>query len=693
MFLKKVQINKYRNFNNATITFQDGVNIIIGPNNAGKTNLLKVINLLDNVNENQGTVDDFNKNDLINNIEKYREKPPAIDITYYIKHVLNIDKHDDAILRLKNFILYNKDGHIVSNNDKDFIIDAAIMLKFEFNSKFLNNYKDEMKNVTQFEDFILALRKMIQYYSWNYYNTTSQQNIKKSDAQSIFNIDYVPADRNTGRLLPYTRKYVKQKVDNYDRKVNLQNLVSKTIREDLKDITETMTTLLEEGQSNIGITNGNNKIIPTFTYESSFEEHFKYILRDNDLKYEMPINNNGLGYNNLIQIYNIIKFRLNNDYNILLIEEPEAHLHPAMQYKLFKYLNELKQSDEQTKNKEGNNTGNGRVIKNQIFVTTHSPNISAAASIDNMISLKYCRDIEKKDYKVIAENLKDKFKKPEYLNSKKHLTKFLDVTRSDMMFAHKVILVEGLAEKLLVPAFAKLCGIDYELECNHISVVEVGGINFKHFLPLFNETSNKILCFRDCDYKYFDNGQLKNLSEYEEHLKQMEFIKSERIKIKDENGEYKVIECDFNEFKENNNIKFKTQKNYGSTFENELFLDNYNKKEVVKKLLKIVTPEALHKFIDDNGFNLQLWHDNCEDIKNAMTKKKINQIINPYSEKYSSLKDTDEKSLIEKVFFANLFLSYCKSAKGDLALNIVTSDLISELQIPQYIKEGLEWLK
>lgn len=58
----------------------------------------------------------------------------------------------------------------------------------------------------------------------------------------------------------------------------------------------------------------------------------------------MPIDHNGLGYNNLINIYMLIKLkelRVGKDFRILCLEEPEAHLHHAMQYKLFKYLKNL----------------------------------------------------------------------------------------------------------------------------------------------------------------------------------------------------------------------------------------------------------------------------------------------------------------------------------------------------------------
>lgn len=407
----------------------------------------------------------------------------------------------------------------------------------------------------------------------------------------------------------------------------------------------------------------------------------------------MPVNHNGLGYNNLIQIFNIIKFRLDMDYNILLIEEPEAHLHPAMQYKLFKYLSSLNEVKIQKDGTEEEETNNSRIIKNQIFVTTHSPNISAAANIDDMISLKYHRDERNNDYKVVAENLKNKFDKPEYKNSKRHLAKFLDVTRSDMLFAYKVILVEGLAEKLLLPAFAKKCGLDYELETNHISIVEVGGINFKHFLPVFEQESNKVLCIRDCDYKYIqDEGQLRELENYKKHIKELKFIKPEMVEDKDEAGNMTKKEVDIEKLFNPKYVEFITQKNYGSTFENELFIDNFNNGNIAKELLKLVAPNNLINFIENNVLTIQSWHTKSESIDNANTRKKVQSLMEPYFNAYQIHGEETQKT-IEAIFFANLFLSYGEKKKGDLALNILASNLMDELNVPLYIKDGLEWLQ
>lgn len=85
----------------------------------------------------------------------------------------------------------------------------------------------------------------------------------------------------------------------------------------------------------------------------------------------------------------------------------------------------------------------------------------------------------------LMEQFADKDGRIVKAEAKAHLTKFLDVTRSDMLFSDKVILVEGIAEKLLVPLFMEICGCSYEDE--HISIVEIGGKHFKYFVELLME--------------------------------------------------------------------------------------------------------------------------------------------------------------------------------------------------------------
>ena len=587
-----------------------------------------------------------------------------------IEHSLSLENFDDGILRVKNFIVYADDGKAVADTEGKYIINAEVELRYELDAKFLSEYRTAMSSVSNAKEFMLAMEKVIQFYSWGYYNTTSEKPIPKSEVSNIFSIDLIAADRQTESTLPQTRKYIKQKIDETEGEIDLKHKISDSINTDFGDVITMVKSSIETDENAIGISNGHHKIIPNFTYDSSFEQYFEFSLQDDELGYDIPMTNNGLGYNNLIQIFGVIKFKIDQDYNILLIEEPEAHLHPAMQYKLFQYLKTLKDkaADEDGK----------RTIKNQLFVTTHSPNISASADLNDMICLYYQRDKLASEFNVRAINLKTVFAEERFHAAREHLTKFLDVTRGDLLFTQKVILVEGLAEKLLMSAFSKKCGLDYETEYNHISVTEVGGVNLNHFLPLFLYNKNKVVCFRDCDFDYYEmdgkETRLTDLSCYTTYLSD---------------------ECDFlyDCFKGQDNIVLKTQCNYGSTFENELFLDNFDDKTVITSLFGLVAPKKLNDFISSHVFSIEEWNSHISTIRDQRTVKKVNKLLTIYYDKFSNVVSVEEKILIEKLFFANLFLSYVETAKGDFALQLLTSELLENVKVPKYIREGLEWLK
>ncbi len=265
--------------------------------------------------------------------------------------------------------------------------------------------------------------------------------------------------------------------------------------------------------------------------------------------------NNGLGYNNLINIYMLIKLseiQKGKDFRILCLEEPEAHLHPAMQYKLFKYLKKLDEDND---------------LNQQIFVTTHSSNISAVAGIDNMFMLAYERDRESPDCRQqsLAEQFKDNDDQTTVkAEAKAHLTKFLDVTRSDMLFADKIILVEGIAERLLMPLFMELYGCPYEDE--HISIVEIGGKHFGYFVELFNGNAvkKKVLCVTDNDFKWIDfdgDGKLRSYADYEAH---------EPAHIADLEKRFQST------------ISIFLLKRQGKTFEDEFFVTNLQNKDILQ---------------------------------------------------------------------------------------------------------------
>jgi len=668
MIINKIKVINYRNYKNTEINFNDGINIIVGANNSGKTNILHIISLLST--EHKLSIDDFNKNILFNEHTKYKEISPIIQIEYHIKHTMCYEKIDSGFTRLEKFIIYNENGDITNDEVKNFEINANVILKFELDPKYDDDYKKNMKNVSSYEEFSRGLKNFEQFYKVNFYNSISNEIIEKKAVNDIFNIELIDANRNIKDITDNTKKYVRNKMsDNKSKLDKLNNDINTNIKEGLKDITNSINEDIEKDQQDIGVSNGKNDFISTFEFDSDFTEFFKYELKNENMGYTLPLDNNGLGYNNLIYIRNSLNLRKENEFNLLLIEEPEAHLHPNMQYKLIKYIELYKTNSS---------------YSNQVFITTHSSNITASANIDDIILVDYQCDSYEQNVKCI--NLKDNFNserikenynidiKQEELDSyKSHLHKFLDVTRSDLLFADGVILVEGLSEKIFIPyAFQK--EYNEKLINKYISIIEVGGITFKNFLPTFIGTSKKVLCLSDVDYIYsdidcFDSNMFK--SETDNKLKNM--------------GKEIYSNC--------SNYYFCTQKLGGSTFEKELFLENYEK--YAESMLFLVFPKK--DFKEQFGENVSIirtfefWKNQAEEIINdKRIWKSILKLINEYEVIWESSTSEKYKEAIEKYFLCDLFYKYVQNKKGDFALQICFEEWIKN---PSYILEGLEWLK
>ena len=188
----------------------------------------------------------------------------------------------------------------------------------------------------------------------------------------------------------------------------------------------------------------------------------------------------GLGYNNaLFMATELVLLRDGEELALLLVEEPEAHLHPQLQERVMDLLKEHSDEDQTEK----------RV---QVIMTTHSPSLVSTARIEDMTLVHKAQTFP------LAAG-KTKLKRTDY----SFLRRFIDATKANLFFARGVMMVEGPAEAILVPAIAEMCGRSFSK--HGVSMVNVGHIGLYHYARILQREGTgpdipvPVVCLTDRD--------------------------------------------------------------------------------------------------------------------------------------------------------------------------------------------------
>lgn len=506
MYISRVQLVNYRNFERADAVFNKGVNTIIGENSSGKTNLFRAIRLL---------LDDdqlrwayrLDEGDFHRGLGNWRGHWIIISIEF------SEVSQDEAIQAL---FLHGAG-----------VIAEGAVARATYNLIFRPNAAIRTRLGELEEGDMAGLTQILQHMTTDDYETlfTGKSTADFTDPASYTalvgdfeNVNF-PSELNPpeiGGPIPRVLSVSKEICFTFIQALRdvvgefqgqrtnplltllrsksgeidpdqLEPITQKvkelnTAIEELPDVSEIRTDIRQTIRDAAGETYSPANLAVRSAVPAEAERLFQSLrlfVGETEDDYEGAIHELSLGGANLIFLtLKLLEFKYQKAKqacaNFLLIEEPEAHIHTHIQKTLFDRLT---------------------YADTQVIYSTHSTHISEVSNVENVNILSrngpHCEIYQP------STDLD-----PSQVRS---IQRYLDAVRSNLLFAKSVILVEGDAEEILVPALVKeVLGVS--LDELGISLINVRSTGFENVALLFHDNRIRKRCaiVTDLDACFFD---------------------------------------------------------------------------------------------------------------------------------------------------------------------------------------------
>ena len=501
MYLKYLQIVNYKNLRKARFEFGKGANTVIGENDSGKSNAMTAMRIL---------LDD----DYFYNTKRLKESDFSDSLGDWRGHWIIISAFFDQITEedqqsevcsqispevedevfLKSFIRCEGNNYGVVTL---FICPNRKQRKALFETQTKSDFDNVRKNITLLDyEFWYTVRSQADFTNEEVYTEIvgdfEAGNAPDPDAEDRYiigtkvdildiwkhiSLEFIDALRDAQGELRKPKNPLRRIFDVVNREVD-SNTVEE-IKDKIRELNQSLSDIPQIKNIGNDVNKKLNDIVglvysPEICVASHIREEIESIARNLTIvpANEDDIDQLGLGHLNILYIaLKLVEFEVSRNHevlNIMIVEEPEAHIHTHIQRTLFENLN-IKEK------------------YTQIIMTTHSTHLSEVSNITkmNVLMRRENQAIVMRPTKGLQEFAEASFGITD-LSIEQCIERYLDAKRSVLLFSKAVILVEGDGEELLIPSLIKR-GFGVSLDELGIGLINVGSVAFEYIACIFSD--------------------------------------------------------------------------------------------------------------------------------------------------------------------------------------------------------------